>query len=116
MGGLLIAYALLVYPTIGHWLGRGYPYSPAFGVAPCPMAIFTFGLLLWADGKIPAPLMIIPYFWVLVGTSAALFLGVREDLGLLAAGLLTGACFLGRHPAARKAVRTAHTRYAQRRA
>jgi hypothetical protein len=26
-----------------------------FGVAPCPVTIFTFGLLLWRDHQVAAP-------------------------------------------------------------
>jgi len=34
-GIILIAYALIVYPVLGHNLGHAYPYSPTFGL-PCP--------------------------------------------------------------------------------
>jgi len=84
LGALLIAYALVAYPLLGHLLGHGWPRSPVFGVAPCPTTIFTVGLLLWAE-RAPREQVVIPVLWSLVGASAALLLGVREDLGLLAA-------------------------------
>ena len=88
IGAVMIVYAMLVYPMLGTLLGHGYPRSPSFGVAPCPMIIFTFGLLLLTDAKVPRSLLIIPFLWSLLGVSASYQLGIREDMGLLAAGIL----------------------------
>lgn len=85
-GCILIVYSMLVYPVIGQLLGHGYPQSPVFGVTPCPVTIFTFGLLLWAE-KIPKQILPVPLIWSLIGSFAALSLGIREDAGLLAAGI-----------------------------
>ena len=65
-----------------------------FGVAPCPTTICTFGLLLLAAGPVPLWLIAIPVIWAGIGSTAAILLAVREDLGLLvwcvlAAGLLS---------------------------
>jgi len=95
-GVVLIVYAVLVYPLIGTLLGHGYPRSPSFGVAPCPTTIFTFGLLLWTTTRFPKTVLIIPLIWSLLGFSAALSLGVREDIGLLLAGVLSVALLLWR--------------------
>jgi hypothetical protein len=95
-GVVLIVYAMLVYPLIGTLLGHGYPRSPSFGVAPCPTTIFTFGLLLWTTARVPKTVLIIPFIWSLLGFSAALSLGVREDIGLLLAGVLSVALLLWR--------------------
>jgi hypothetical protein len=95
-GVVLIVYAMLVYPLIGTLLGHGYPRSPSFGVAPCPTIIFTFGLLLWTTARVPRTMLIIPFIWSLLGFSAALLLGVREDIGLLLAGVLSVALLLWR--------------------
>jgi len=94
LGAVLIAYATAVYPLVGHVLGHGWPRAPMFGVAPCPTTIFTVGLLLWA-GRAPRGLVVIPVLWSLVGASAAVLLGVREDLGLVAAAV-AGAWMLAR--------------------
>ena len=88
VGGLFIAYAMVVYPVIGAALGHGYPQAPMFGVAPCPTTIFTFGLLLWTRGRVPGWLLAVPTLWALIGFTAALTLGILEDTGLLVAGLL----------------------------
>ena len=88
VGGLLIAYAMLIYPLLGELLGHGYPQSPVFGVAPCPTVIFTFGLLLWTRGHIPVYVLAVPFVWSVLGVWAALALGIREDIGLLVAGLV----------------------------
>lgn len=83
-----IAYAAVVYPLLGAALGHVYPRSPTFGLTPCPTTIFTFGVLLLATGRVPPHLLVVPFLWSLVGASAALQLGMPEDLGLVAAGVL----------------------------
>jgi hypothetical protein len=88
-GMLLIVYAMIIYPIIGMLLGHSYPRSPSFGVAPCPTTIFTFGLLLLTSAKVPKFVLIIPFLWSLLGVWAALSLGIREDVGLLVAGILS---------------------------
>jgi hypothetical protein len=88
VGWLFVGYAMVAYPLIGTWLGHGYPRSPGFGVAPCPTAIFTFGLLLWTRSPVPIYRLLIPFAWSLLGAWAAVALGIREDIGLLIAGLL----------------------------
>lgn len=84
---IAVAYAMLVYPLLGWAFGHVYPASPVFGVAPCPTTIFTFGILLLARSAAPAWLFVIPVIWSVIGGSAALLLGVREDFGLIAAGV-----------------------------
>ncbi|HEX9006883.1 MAG TPA: DUF6064 family protein, partial [Bacteroidota bacterium] len=95
-GALLVLYALVVYPILGFLEGRVYMQSPTFG-APCPTTIFTFGLLLWAAGKVPAYLLIVPFLWSLLGSSAALSLGIGEDVGLFIAGIGATALILLRN-------------------
>jgi hypothetical protein len=87
IGGAFLIYALIIYPALGYWLGHRYPAAPTFGL-PCPTAIFTFGILLWTDRRVPLYLLPIPFAWSLLGTSAAISLGMIEDYGLLAAGLI----------------------------
>jgi hypothetical protein len=87
IGVALAIFALAIYPLIGWGLGHAWPRAPMFGVAPCPMTIFTMGLLLLAAGRAPLYLAIIPVLWSLVGGTAAWFLGVTEDLALPVAGL-----------------------------
>jgi hypothetical protein len=87
-GIFFIVYAMLVYPVLGYLSGHGYPRSPCFGVAPCPVTIFTFGLLLLTDKRVPKYILVVPFLWSLLGFSAALALTIREDIGLLTAGVL----------------------------
>lgn len=91
IGSVFVLYGLLIYPALGYVLGHVFPASPTFG-APCPTTIFTFGILLWAR-DVPRYLLIIPALWSLIGSSAAFSLGIREDFGLLVAGLV-GTCVL----------------------
>jgi len=87
-GLIFVLYGIVVYPILGYFLGHGYPRSPGFGVAPCPTTIFTFGILLWGDRKIPKVTLIVPLLWSIVGFFAALSLSVREDFGLVVAGVV----------------------------
>lgn len=87
-GIILVAYAMVIYPIIGSLLGHGYPYSPMFGVTPCPATIFTFGVFLWTRHRIPWWLLLIPGLWSIIGFTAAFQLGIIEDTGLLVSGIL----------------------------
>lgn len=87
-GGIVMLYALILYPLLGYLAGHSYPDAPTFGL-PCPTTIFTLGLLLCTGKSLPLPLLIIPLLWSLIGFSAAFTLGVQEDTGLIIAGLLT---------------------------
>lgn len=95
LGAIFTVYALVIYPLLGYALGHIFPAFPTFGT-PCPTTIFTFGLLLWADKKVPFKLLVIPVLWSIVGTSAALNFGIKEDFGLLAAATL-GTTAIVRH-------------------
>jgi len=86
-GSVFLIYALVIYPALGYWFSHRYPAAPTFGL-PCPTTIFTFGLLLCTDRRVPLYLLPIPLAWSFIGGSAAISLGITEDLGLLAAGLL----------------------------
>jgi hypothetical protein len=95
LGFVLVAYAMVAYTALGYFMGHAWPSLPIFGVAPCPTTIFTFGMLMMASGPLPVWLVAIPVFWAATGASAAVLLGVPEDLGLLISGLL-GAALLPR--------------------
>jgi len=86
-GSIFILYALVLYPILGYFYGHVYPKAPTFGV-PCPTTIFTFGILLWTDRKIPKHILIIPLLWSVIGFSAAMNLNIKEDFGLFIAGVL----------------------------
>ncbi len=85
-GFVIILYALIIYPLLNVYFGHIYPENPTFGL-PCPTTIFTFGILLWTKQNIPLYLLIIPLLWALLGVSAAIQLGIYEDLGLFISGI-----------------------------
>jgi len=87
VGIVFIAYGLIVYPILGHLLSHQYPYSPTFGL-PCPTTIFTFGVLLFINKKIPVSTIIIPFLWSIIGFGAAVSLTIYEDYGLLISGTI----------------------------
>ena len=92
----LVAYALVLYPAFGLALGHRWPAMPTFGL-PCPTTIFTLGVLLLAAPAAPRVLLVIPLLWAAIGTSAAMQLGMREDFGLVAAGVVTVLVTMLRH-------------------
>jgi hypothetical protein len=87
-GWLLVGYAGVVYPLIGISTTHGWPALPMFGVTPCPVTLFTFGVLLLAGNPVPRRLLVIPVLWALVGGTAAFLLGVPQDWPLLVGGVL----------------------------
>ncbi|RCW52113.1 DUF6064 family protein [Halanaerobium sp. ST460_2HS_T2] len=97
IGSIFIIYSMLIYPLIGYFLGHGYPFSPGFGVAPCPTAIFTFGVLLFANKIRTKHLIWIPLIWSIIGTFAAVNLNIMEDYGLFIAGITGTLMFLSKY-------------------
>jgi hypothetical protein len=83
----LVVYAAAVYPLLGMWTGHRYPEMPMFGITPCPVTIFTFGLLLFTTTPVSRWLLVIPLLWSPVGGSAAILLGVSQDWLLLLSGV-----------------------------
>jgi hypothetical protein len=86
-GITLIAFALLGYPLWTALTGHAYPAFPTFGL-PCPTALFTIGVLALLRRPHPRAPLAVPVLWSLVGSQAALLLGVTADLGLLAAAAM----------------------------
>jgi hypothetical protein len=84
-GFALIAYACVLYPLLNSLLGHSFPRTPTFGL-PCPLTVFTFGVLLLTT-RTPFWISVIPLAWVLIGTSAAWLLGVWSDLMLPVAAI-----------------------------
>jgi FtsH-binding integral membrane protein len=85
-GAALIAYGLVIYPLLSLWLGH-YPEVPTFGV-PCPTTIFTIGLLCFLRPPFPWYVLLVPVVWTAIGSVAVIQLGVLQDLGLPAAGIV----------------------------
>lgn len=87
-GGIFMLYAAVLYPLIGIATGHGWPAMPMFGVTPCPVTIFTFGLLLLTTRRFSYWLLAIPFVWSLIGGSAAVLLAVPQDWVLLLSGIV----------------------------
>ena len=85
-GALALVYTL-IYPLVGLLFGHTYPHMALSVLFPCPLAVFTFGLLLTSKTKIPKYLLVIPLIWSLSGLYWAPF-GMWEDAGLLLVGLI----------------------------
>jgi hypothetical protein len=89
LGWLLILYALIAYQLIGLMVGHRYPAMPTFGL-PCPVTIFTVGLLMLTVSPVPRSVFLVPALWGLFGgVSATFLLGVYQDAGLLIAGIVS---------------------------
>ena len=87
VGMIFIIYALILYPLIGWATGHSYPAGPILGTAPCPSAIFTVGIMLFAEKKIPKLLLIVPVIWGLTGLIPVRVYQVYADIGLIISGI-----------------------------
>lgn len=87
IGALFIAYAMVGYPLVGYSLGHAYPRSLAFGLVPCPTAVFTLGMLMLTDKKVPRYVLVIPAIWSICAVVPVVS-GIYEDAGLILAGLV----------------------------
>lgn len=96
VGVFFVVYAAALYPLIGIATGHSYPELPMFGVTPCPVTIFTLGMLLLTANPPSGYLLAIPLLWSLIGGSAAILLQIPQDWLLLASGAITALLLLMR--------------------
>jgi hypothetical protein len=87
-GAIFVVYAMVLYPLIGLLTGYAYPRYPVFGSAPCPVTIFTLGLLLWTSRKVPLLVAAIPVVWGIMGVVPVLVLGIYADIGLIVSAVI----------------------------
>jgi hypothetical protein len=87
VGIAMLLYALVGYPLVGMLIGHTYPRTPPFGLTPCPLIIFTFGLFLMTSRKLPKVLLVVPFCYALSGF-LWISIGIYEDVGLVLSGLL----------------------------
>ncbi|PDT76314.1 DUF6064 family protein [Bradyrhizobium sp. C9] len=83
VGASFVIYASVAYPLIGMAAGHRASELPIFGVTPCPVTIFTFGILLLTLRRPPIVLLVIPTIWSIIGGSAAFLLHLPQDWPLL---------------------------------
>ena len=105
VGLALAVFAMAGYPLAGWLAGHAWPRTAVFGVAPCPTTIFTLGLLLLAEPRVPLRLLAIPVLWAVIGGTAALLLAVPEDAALPLAAVLALALAIAKNRRARSLVR-----------
>lgn len=72
-------YAAIVYPLLGLSFGHRYPEMPMFGITPCPLTLFTFGVLLLTTRPVSRWTLAVPLIWSVIGGSGAYLLGVPQD-------------------------------------
>ena len=95
VGLLFIAFAMIGYPVLGYFIDHRYPQSPPFGLTPCPLSVFTFGLLLLTDSRVPKWILAIPFLYA-IGGIMPVSIGVTEDLAMIVGGVVGTAMILYR--------------------
>ena len=78
----------IAYPVLGQLLGHAYLAMPMFGITPCPLTIFTFGLFLLTTEPMPHRLLVVPVVWSLIGGSGAFLLDVPQNWPLFVSSLV----------------------------
>jgi hypothetical protein len=78
VGIVWICFSLIGWPLIGNISGHFYTSFPVFG-EPCPITIFTFGVLLCSKTRVPWYFMLLPFIWSLTGVIGLIQLGMSDD-------------------------------------
>ncbi|HBG69828.1 MAG: hypothetical protein A2W93_00420 [Bacteroidetes bacterium GWF2_43_63] len=86
LGYFFILYGLIVYPIISYFVEGSIERTIVMGL-PCPSTIFTFGFFILAGNKFTRYLLIIPSLWAIVGLSAAINIGVFQDVMIIIAAI-----------------------------
>ena len=88
IGILFMLYALVIYPLLGFLKGHGFPNGPIFGVAPCPVVVFTFGALLLVNKKMNISVLFFPLLWAIMSLYPIIAMGIIEDVGEIIAAII----------------------------
>lgn len=86
LGYFFILYGLIIYPIISYFVEGSFEKTIMMGL-PCPSTIFTFGFFILANHRFPKYLLIIPSIWAVLGLSAAINIGVFQDVMILIAAI-----------------------------
>lgn len=87
LGYFLIMYGLVIYPVISYFVEGTFEKTIMMGL-PCPSTIFTFGFFVLTTNRFPKYLLIIPSLWAVVGLSAAIIIGVFQDVMIFVAAII----------------------------
>jgi hypothetical protein len=71
--------ALAGYPLLDLLSGVAWPAVRLPGSDPCPTALFTLGVLLLAEGRSAAGLMMLPALWTLAAGATGWVIGIGHD-------------------------------------
>jgi len=82
IGLSFVIFGLIIYPIISWSIESSAIRIISLGL-PCPTVIFTFGLLMLTGDKFRKYTLIIPLIWAIIGTSAAYYFGVYQDVMLI---------------------------------
>ena len=82
LGYFFILYGLIIYPIISYFVEGSIERTIVMGL-PCPSTIFTFGIFILTNNKFPKYLLIIPSIWAVIGLSAAINIGVIQDIMII---------------------------------
>ena len=85
MGFML--YALFAYPVTALAAGVALKAAPVVGIAPDPTILFTLGLLLLVEGRVPLTLAVIPVAGAAANGVSAIMIGLPADYAMLPAAL-----------------------------
>jgi len=96
MGSLLILHALLAHPLLSRYLEQDWPHLGLVGMDPNPTVLFSLGLLLSTQGRLPKHLLAVPALWCFLGFLLGVEFGLRQDVIILPAGLAAAALLLPR--------------------
>ena len=95
LGYFFILYGLIIYPIASYFVEGSFERTIVMGL-PCPSTIFSFGFFILASNKFPHYLLIIPTLWAVVGLSAAINIGVLQDLMIVVAAIAADIILIGR--------------------
>jgi len=89
-GSVLVATAVLLHPLVAVASDFDWVDVRVVATVPAPLTLLTLGLLLWAEGRVPVPLLVVPLLWSLAWGVIAWELRIVEDLTLPAAAVVAG--------------------------
>lgn len=92
----LLAFAILLQPLAGIALGRSWPETELFGLAPDPTAVGTLGTALAMGRRASWMLMPVPLIWCGVSAATLFAMGAPEAWMIFAAAVLALVLLIGR--------------------
>lgn len=95
IGYFFVLYGLIIYPIVSYFVEGSLERTILIGL-PCPSTIVTFGLFILTSKAFPKYLLIIPTLWAIVGLSAAINIGVVQDVMIMISALTAVIVLAGR--------------------